>query len=67
MSVTFDCSVTAPATPGTYHFQWRMSQDNLGWFGEISPLIIITVVAPEPDPSQELCFDPLRRKMVPCE
>jgi RHS repeat-associated protein len=32
-SVTISFSVTAPNTAGTYNFQWKMVQDNVGWFG----------------------------------
>ncbi|MBS0337601.1 MAG: hypothetical protein JSS40_12445, partial [Proteobacteria bacterium] len=35
-SVTFSFSVTAPATVGTYNFQWRMVQDYVEWFGDFS-------------------------------
>ena len=30
---TFTFTVTAPAAPGTYNFQWRMLQENVTWFG----------------------------------
>jgi alkylated DNA repair dioxygenase AlkB len=35
-SVTFNFNVTAPTTVGTYHFQWRMVQDTVAWFGDYS-------------------------------
>jgi RHS repeat-associated protein len=35
--VTFSFLVTAPATPGTYNFQWRMVQDGVTWFGDFTP------------------------------
>src|ERR1700686_3417180 len=56
--VTFNFTVTAPATSGTYNFQWRMVQDGVEWFGDLTPNVVVTVNAqaggnpnPEPDPS----------------
>jgi RHS repeat-associated protein len=56
--VTFSFTVTAPATSGTYNFQWRMVQDGVEWFGDFTPNVVVTVNAPsggnpnpEPDPS----------------
>jgi len=43
---TFSFDITAPTTPGTYNFQWRMVQDGVGWFGTITPNVQITVKAP---------------------
>ena len=46
---SFNFTVTAPATAGTYNFQWRMVQDNVGscgWFGESTPNLAVTVTAP---------------------
>ncbi len=43
---TFTFNVTAPATPGTYNFQWRMVQDGgFGWFGQFTPNVVVTVSA----------------------
>lgn len=42
---TFTFNVTAPATAGTYNFQWRMVHDNVAWFGAFSPNVAIQVVA----------------------
>ncbi len=44
-TVTFSFNVTAPATPGTYSFQWRMLQQNIEWFGDYTPAISVTVTA----------------------
>ena len=44
---TFDFTITAPAEPGTYNFQWHMQASNGGAFGEAAPLKRISVVAPE--------------------
>lgn len=43
---TFTFSVTAPATTGFYNFQWRMVQENLDWFGELSSNVAVEVVPP---------------------
>ncbi len=36
-------TITAPITPGTYPFQWRMIQECQSWFGALSPLAMVTV------------------------
>lgn len=41
--VTFAFWVVAPTTPGRYHFQWRMVQDGVGWFGEPSDDAVVQV------------------------
>lgn len=38
--------VRAPATPGTYNFQWRMLQEGVAWFGEFSTNQLIRVLQP---------------------
>ncbi len=51
-SQTFTFTVTAPSTPGTYNFQWRMLQDQAyGWFGDTTPNVQIQVAAPSPNSS----------------
>jgi lysophospholipase L1-like esterase len=48
---TFTWNVTAPSTPGTYDFQWRMVQDGVEQFGENSPNVVVTATqAPPPPP-----------------
>ena len=42
---TFSFAVTAPSTPGTYNFQWRMVQEGVTWFGTESPNVVVTVTA----------------------
>lgn len=42
---TFSFNVTAPASPGSYDFQWRMVQDAVEWFGEYTPNVAVLVVA----------------------
>lgn len=43
---TFTFNVTAPSTPGTYNFQWRMLQESVGFFGSTSTNVAVTVSAP---------------------
>jgi hypothetical protein len=44
--VTFAFDVTAPAVPGLYNFQWQMERDTLGFFGQITPNVVINVSPP---------------------
>ena len=44
--VEFTFDITAPDTPGTYDFQWRMVKEYVEWFGEFTPNVEIMVVAP---------------------
>lgn len=41
--VTLNFNVTAPASPGTYTFQWRMVHECVEWFGSQSPAVSVTV------------------------
>ena len=43
-SYTFNFNVTAPSTPGTYNFQWRMVQEGVEWFGDYTPNLLVDVV-----------------------
>jgi hypothetical protein len=40
---TLDFYVHAPFQPGFYDFQWRMVQDGVEWFGDVTPNIQIEV------------------------
>lgn len=42
-SKTFTFDITAPTTPGTYNFQWKMVQDLVEWFGSLTNNVVITV------------------------
>ncbi len=42
-NATFTFSVTAPATAGSYNFQWRMLQEGAGYFGASSTNIVVSV------------------------
>jgi len=44
----FQFNVTAPATAGTYSFQWQMVRDNTEWFGQTSAASSIAVTNPAP-------------------
>jgi len=41
--VTFQFGITAPKTPGTYNFQWRMVHEGVAWFGPLTPNVAIDV------------------------
>ena len=43
---TFTYNVTAPATPGTYNFQWKMLWEGIEWFGDSAPNLAVNVTAP---------------------
>lgn len=42
---TFTFTVTAPATPGSYAFQWRMLREFVEWFGDTTPSVQVAVTA----------------------
>jgi YD repeat-containing protein len=44
--VTFSFVVIAPSTPGTYAMQTRMIQEGVEWFGDLTPLVNVTVTDP---------------------
>ncbi|WP_408001807.1 NBR1-Ig-like domain-containing protein [Massilia sp. SM-13] len=39
----FTFEVTAPATTGVHNFQWQMLREMVGWFGDKSPNVPVTV------------------------
>jgi hypothetical protein len=45
---TFSFNVTAPATLGTYDFQWQMLEEGVIWFGAVSPPVAVTVTVTAP-------------------
>src|SRR5260370_915031 len=47
--VTLNLSVTAPAAPGTYNFQWRMLREGVEWFGDLTPNIPVQVRGVQPN------------------
>lgn len=53
---TFNFNVTAPATPGTYNFQWRMVFDGVCWFGTQTTNVAVTV---PPPPGPATCSEAL--------
>jgi aqualysin 1 len=42
----FTFNITAPSTPGNYNFQWRMLQEGVQRFGDVTPNVAITVLSP---------------------
>lgn len=42
-TVTFQYTVTAPSTPGSYDFQWRMVHECVAWFGDQTPKVVVNV------------------------
>lgn len=38
-SAIFNFNITAPSTPGTRAFQWRMVQEGITWFGDFTPVV----------------------------
>jgi hypothetical protein len=47
---TFNFTVTAPSTPGTYSFRWQMVHELVEWFGEYTPNVAVIVSAPPNTP-----------------
>jgi len=47
---TFTWTVTAPATAGTYNFQWQMRQSGVEWFGDFTTNVAVTVTTTGPPP-----------------
>jgi len=43
--VTFNFTVAAPTTPGTYSFRWRMLQEGVQFFGDATTDVPITVLS----------------------
>jgi RHS repeat-associated protein len=46
---TFNFNVTAPSSPGTYNFQWRMLEGSNGWFGAQTTNVAVVVAGTAPD------------------
>ncbi|MFL6199073.1 MAG: NBR1-Ig-like domain-containing protein [Thermoanaerobaculia bacterium] len=51
--VTVNFNVTAPSTPGTYNFQWKMLQECVTWFGDSTPNVVVNV---QPAPVRDAQF-----------
>jgi Domain of unknown function (DUF4214)/Ig-like domain from next to BRCA1 gene len=45
----FIFTVTAPYSPGTYDFQWRMVQEYVQWFGAATPNVRVRISGVHPD------------------
>ncbi len=46
---TFSFMVTAPKTPGTYSFSWKMLQEGVAWFGATSSSTVTVKAASQAD------------------
>lgn len=46
-------TITAPDEPDTYPFQWRMIKECDGWFGDLSPNVMVTVAQSWTDADDE--------------
>jgi methionine-rich copper-binding protein CopC len=45
-TITLTPTLTAPSTPGSYPFAWRMLYENVEWFGASTQVYTINVIAP---------------------
>jgi hypothetical protein len=60
---SFTFEITAPITPGTYNFQWRMVEEAVEWFGEYSDNRTINVIDPQPElPVRAVFYYPWYKK-----
>jgi hypothetical protein len=48
-NAVFSFNVTAPSTPGTYNFQWKMLEGPSYWFGAQSTNVAVNVTPSSPD------------------
>lgn len=55
---TFNFSIRAPSTPGVYNFQWQMLQENVAWFGDLTPNMAIKVLSGSISASPTVCTIP---------
>lgn len=55
---TFNFTIKAPATPGVYNLQWRMLQENVAWFGDLTPNQAVKVLFGSIDASPVVCTIP---------
>jgi hypothetical protein len=54
--VTFSFTVTAPASSGSYNFQWQLFQSDLSWWiGDVTPNVSVWVSEPAPTCNQSQC------------
>ncbi|HEV8308156.1 MAG TPA: NBR1-Ig-like domain-containing protein [Methylomirabilota bacterium] len=45
-TVTFSFTGTAPATPGSFAFNWQMVQESVEWFGDVAAATVTVTGAP---------------------
>jgi hypothetical protein len=60
-TATFNFTVTAPSTPGSYNFEWRMLQEFIEWFGANTPPLSINVLST----NQQLSLVVVSNSMTP--
>ncbi|MDT7604510.1 MAG: hypothetical protein QOF61_2507, partial [Acidobacteriota bacterium] len=66
-SATFNFTIVAPTTPGTYNFQWQMVRDAVTWFGASSTSVNVTVTASGGGGSLPARMNPVNRVGSPGE
>ncbi|MCX6812978.1 MAG: NBR1-Ig-like domain-containing protein [Candidatus Azambacteria bacterium] len=59
-SVTFGFTSTAPSTPGSYPFDWKMVEDSIEWFGQTcqSTMVVNPTLVPPPTNLSASCPAP---------
>lgn len=50
---TFNFTITAPSTAGSYNFQWRMLQEGVAWFGDLTTNVVVSVTSTQTPCSQQ--------------
>ncbi|ODV26707.1 MAG: hypothetical protein ABT19_02700 [Rhodanobacter sp. SCN 68-63] len=55
---TFNFTIKAPTTPGVYNMQWQMLQENVVWFGDLTPNQVIKVLSGSIGASPVTCTIP---------
>lgn len=55
---TFNFTIKAPTAPGVYNMQWQMLQENVAWFGDLTPNQAIKVLSGSIDASPATCTIP---------
>ena len=63
-TTTFTFNVVAPATAGTYDFQWQMLDEGVTWFGALTPNVKVTVTQPGFAPNAQFVSQSVPTSMV---
>jgi hypothetical protein len=64
-SKTFTFDITAPNTPGTYDFQWRMVHEGVEWFGDFSQNLKIKVETPQLENASQFAGQTVPQELRP--